>query len=66
MRLGAVALRPPAYSRASIGQALRCWSTDNEGAVCSNFKYYSPGCPLTPPITESDVLVTPPEAPGAF
>lgn len=48
-----------------LGQDLRCWRTDNEGAVCSNLMYYSPNCPTTPPITESEILPTPPEAPGA-
>lgn len=48
-----------------LGQALRCWKTDNGGAVCSNLMYYSPNCPTTPPLTETDVLATPPEAPGA-
>jgi hypothetical protein len=49
----------------SLGQELRCWRTDDSGAVCSNLKYYSPNCPTTPPITEKETLPTPPEAPGA-
>ncbi len=66
MRLGAIALSPFSSPRATLGQPLQCWSTDDGGAVCSNLKYYSPGCPTTPPITEADVLATPPESPGAY
>lgn len=55
----------PTGPRRWMGQALRCWRTDNGGAVCSDLLYYSPNCPTTPPITETDVLATPPEAPGA-
>lgn len=61
--LGQVRLVPYAGSR--LGQALRCWKTDNGGAVCSNLMYYSPNCPTTPPITETQILPTPAEAPGA-
>lgn len=44
---------------------LRCWKTEDGGTVCSNFMYYSPSCPESPPVTETEVLPTPPEASGA-
>jgi hypothetical protein len=59
--LGQVRLVP----RFGLGQGLRCWRTDNGGAICSNLMYYSPNCPTTPPLTETEILPTPPEAPGA-
>lgn len=62
MFLGQLRLVP--YRNYGLGQ-VRCWRTDNEGAVCTNLLYYSPDCPTTPPITESEVVPTPPEAPGA-
>jgi hypothetical protein len=52
-------------ARHTLGQALRCWKTDNGGAVCTNLLYYSPDCPTTPPITETKIAPTPPEASGA-
>lgn len=61
--LARVSLVP--YAGFKLGQGLRCWKTDNGGAVCASLMYYSPNCPTTPPITEADVLPTPPEAPGA-
>jgi hypothetical protein len=61
--LGEVRLVP--YAGFKLGQALRCWRTMNGGAVCSNLLYYSPECPTTPPLTETETLPTPPEAPGA-
>jgi hypothetical protein len=61
--LGQVPLVP--YSGFRLSQALKCWKTDDGGAVCSNLLYYSPNCPTTPPITESEVLPAPPEALGA-
>jgi hypothetical protein len=45
-----------------MGQALRCWQTEDGGTVCSDLKYHPPGCPSAPPVTESQVLPTPPEA----
>jgi hypothetical protein len=53
------------FRNLQLGQALRCWRTEDEGAVCSNLMYYSPNCPTTPPITETEILPAPPEAPGA-
>jgi hypothetical protein len=61
--LGQVRLVP--YAGFMLGQALRCWKTDDDGAVCSNLMYYSPGCPTTPPLTEKEILAVPPEASGA-
>lgn len=57
----------PGYvlGRRRLGQALQCWKTDNGGAVCSNYMYYSPDCPTTPPITGIEILPTPPEAAAA-
>lgn len=67
MFLGQVRLVPyPNYGlRRHLGWGLRCWKTDDGGAVCTNLKYYSPGCPMTPPLTEKEILPAPPEAPGA-
>lgn len=53
------------YPGYRLGQGLRCWRTQDEGTICSNLMYYSPGCPTTPPLTESEILPTPPEASGA-
>lgn len=61
--LGQVRLVP--YQGFRLGQAVRCWKTADGGTVCSDLMYYSPNCPTTPPVTESKVLPTPPEAPGA-
>lgn len=55
----------PWRSRFTLGQAVRCWPTDNGGAVCDNLLYYAPKCEKTPPITETEVLSTPAEASAA-
>lgn len=52
----------PALGRRHMGQALRCWETQDGGTVCSDLKYHPPGCPSSPAVTESEVLSTPPEA----
>lgn len=49
----------------SLGQALRCWRTQDGGTVCSNLLYYSPNCPTAPPVTEAATATTPPEATAA-
>lgn len=61
--LGQVRLVP--YAGFRLAQALRCWRTEDGGTICTDLKYYSEGCPTTPPITETETLPTPPEAPGA-
>lgn len=48
-----------------LGQALRCWRTQDGGTVCSNMLYYAPNCPTAPPVTEAQTAATPPEAAAA-
>lgn len=52
--------------QAPLGQALKCWRTQDGGLVCTNLMYYSPGCPDIPSVTpEPEILPTPPQAAGA-
>jgi len=51
----------PPRSRA-LGQALRCWATEDGGTVCSDGLYHLPGCPHAPPVTEAEIRPTPPGA----
>jgi hypothetical protein len=49
----------------ALGQALRCWGTEDGGTVCTDLMYYAPDCPTAPAVTEMETLPTPPEAAGA-
>lgn len=51
-----------ALGKPYLGEALRCWKTQDGGVVCSDLMYHPPGCPSSPAVTESEVLPTPPEA----